>query len=95
MNCAKYDPSYTDLLMIPKEIFIKVCDVRDKTLLFIWTFIRIVFLSIITYLLYNPQSTILALVCSLLVIYIMFNILLLILIIFKDRIKISKYCFAR
>ena len=85
MSCVIYDPKYIDLILIPKEIFLNVCGVRDKTLLFIWTFMRIVLLSITTYLLYDSLSTIRTIICSLLVIYIILNTILLILIIFKNK----------
>ena len=85
MECVNYNPRYIDLVLIPREIFLHTCVVRDKTLLFIWTFMRIVFLSIITYMLYDSHSTIRTITCSLLIIYILINIILLLLIIFKDK----------
>lgn len=91
-NCIEYNPKYIDILLIPREIFLEVCYVRDRTELFIWTFLRIIFISIITYLLYSSKSTIKIWICSLLSIYIIINIILLLSIILKSRLQILNYC---
>lgn len=96
-SCVSYNPKYIDIILIPREIFLQVCDIRDKTELFIWTFIRIIFISIITYLLYDSDSTFKICICSLFSIYIIVNIILLLLIILKGKsfLQISGDCASR
>ena len=95
-NCVDYIPQYIDILHIPREIFLKVCNVRDKTELFIWTFIRIIFISIVVYLTYDKESILKISVCSILIIYIIINTVLLLLIILKGKsFQIFGNCISR
>lgn len=96
-DCVDYIPQYIDAIFIPREIFLRVCNVRDRTELFIWTFLRIIFISIIAYLVYDQESTLKIGMCSVMIIYIIINIILLLLIILKGKslLQIFGNCIGR
>lgn len=88
-ECLSYNYNLNDFLIPPQDIFNYLCSSHDKTYLFIISLTRVIILSIIAQIFYNSTRAtgITLIIHSIFLIYIIINVIILFLIIFK---KINK-----
>lgn len=85
LNCDSYNYQYADLIIPPIEVLNSLCSSSDKTYLFILSFFRVLLITFITKIFYDITQAkgLSVIVISFLIIYLIFNVVILFLIIFK------------